>query len=110
MLTKVIRLSMLSVLPILAICYLFPQQVLSIYSDSSELIQASVNSLYVVGLAALALCFGILAIVHGYAFFNQNLYARRTLLQILSKPYAQHYQDNRNDQRGHRCLRNRYAA
>lgn len=59
MLTKVIRLSMLSVLPILAICYLFPQQVLSIYSDSSELIQASVNSLYVVGLAALALCFGI---------------------------------------------------
>lgn len=59
MLTKVIRLSILSVLPVLAICYLFPQQVLSIYSDSSELIQASVNSLYVVGLAALALCFGI---------------------------------------------------
>ena len=32
---------------------------LSIYSNSSELIAASIPSLYVVGLAALSFCFGI---------------------------------------------------
>ena len=36
-----------------------PHYVLSIYSNSSELIAASIPSLYVVGLAALSFCFGI---------------------------------------------------
>ena len=58
-LRRIVKLSMLSVLPVLLICYIFPHYVLSIYSNSSELIAASIPSLYVVGLAALSFCFGI---------------------------------------------------
>lgn len=58
-LRRIMKLSMLSVLPVLLICYVFPHHVLSIYSNSSELISASTPSLYVVGLAALSFCFGI---------------------------------------------------
>jgi len=59
MLGKVFRLALLCVLPILLVCYLFPRSVLSIYSDSNELIAESVASLYVIGLSALAHCFGL---------------------------------------------------
>ena len=58
-LRRIMKLSILSVLPVLLICYIFPHYVLSIYSNSSELIAASIPSLYVVGLAALSFCFGI---------------------------------------------------
>ncbi|MBR5462924.1 MATE family efflux transporter [Butyricimonas virosa] len=58
-LRRIVKLSMLSVLPVLLICYTFPHYVLSIYSNSNELIAASIPSLYVVGLAALSFCFGI---------------------------------------------------
>ncbi|BEI56759.1 MULTISPECIES: MATE family efflux transporter [Butyricimonas] len=58
-LRRIVKLSMLSVLPVLLICYIFPHYVLSIYSNSSKLIAASIPSLYVVGLAALSFCFGI---------------------------------------------------
>ncbi|MFR7877449.1 MAG: MATE family efflux transporter [Butyricimonas paravirosa] len=57
-LRRIVKLSMLSVLPVLLICYIFPHYVLSIYSNSSKLIAASIPSLYVVGLAALSFCFG----------------------------------------------------
>jgi putative MATE family efflux protein len=58
-LRRIMKLSMLSVLPVLLICYVFPYYVLSIYSNSLELIAASTPSLYVIGLAALSFCFGI---------------------------------------------------
>ena len=58
-LRRIVKLSMLSVLPVLLICYIFPHYVLSIYSNSSKLIAASIPSLYVVGLAALSFCFAI---------------------------------------------------
>lgn len=56
-LRRIVKLSMLSVLPVLLICYIFPHYVLSIYSNSSKLIAASIPSLYVVGLAALSFLF-----------------------------------------------------
>lgn len=59
MLGKVFRVAVLCVLPILLVCYIFPQQVLSIYSDNTELITESVSSLYVIGISALAFCFGL---------------------------------------------------
>lgn len=59
MIWKVVRFSMFCILPVLTLCYLFPEAILSIYSNNSELISASVDSLYVVGVAAIALCFGI---------------------------------------------------
>lgn len=56
---RIIKLSMLSVLPVLLVCYILPREVLSIYSNSEELIEAAIPSLYVVGMAALSFCFGI---------------------------------------------------
>lgn len=56
---KVTRFATLCILPVLTFCYLFPQTILSIYSDNAGLIADSVSSLYVVGVAAIAFCFGI---------------------------------------------------
>lgn len=58
-LTRIIKLAMLSVLPVLLVCYILPREVLSIYSNSEELIEAAIPSLYVVGIAALSFCFGL---------------------------------------------------
>ena len=58
-LSRIMKLAVFSVLPVLLVCYIFPHQVLSIYSNSSELIAAATPSLYVVGLSAIGFCFGL---------------------------------------------------
>lgn len=56
---KITRQSCLAVLPILFCCLLFPQLVLSIYTNDPLLAEASVPSLYVICFAALTLGFGM---------------------------------------------------
>ncbi|GHV69146.1 MATE family efflux transporter [Bacteroidia bacterium] len=57
---KILRLSMLCIIPVLAFCIFFPSTILSIYTDDAELIRHAIPTLYVACLGAVSLCFGII--------------------------------------------------
>lgn len=56
---KIVRQSFIAVLPILLCCALFPRLVLSVYTDDILLAAASIPSLYIIGVAAFMMCFGM---------------------------------------------------
>lgn len=58
-LSKTLRLSLISILPVLLCCIFFPGLILSVYTDDVALAMASVPSLYVVCGASVAMCFGM---------------------------------------------------
>lgn len=58
-LLKIFRLSFVSILPVLLCCLFFPRLVLSIYTDDLQLSLASIPSLYVICVAAIAMSFGM---------------------------------------------------
>lgn len=56
---KIFRSTLLCIMPVLLCCLIFPDLLLSIYTDNHELVLASVNSLYVLCLAAVSIGFGM---------------------------------------------------
>lgn len=56
---KIMRQSLIAVVPILLCCLLFPHLVLSIYTNDLELANACVPSLYVICVGAIAMSFGM---------------------------------------------------
>lgn len=58
-LVKILRLSLVSILPVLTFCVLFPTLLLSVYTNDALLASASVPSLYVICIAAIAMSFGM---------------------------------------------------
>lgn len=58
-LRKILRLSLLSILPVLLCCTLFPSAILSIYTNEPLLAQASISSLYIVCIATISMSFGM---------------------------------------------------
>ncbi len=56
---KVIKLCVVTILPIVALFLLMPRTILSIYSDNPQLVELTVNSLYVTVLVCLCHCVGI---------------------------------------------------
>ena len=57
---KVSRFSLFCIIPVLSLCYFFPNLVLSVYSNNPGLVAESIHALYVIGLAAVTFCFGII--------------------------------------------------
>lgn len=56
---RIFLMSILCVIPVIAICVCFPEAVLSIYTDSPELIASSVPSLYVVCISVISMAFSM---------------------------------------------------
>lgn len=59
-LKRTIILSMCCLSPILLLCVAYPESLLSIYTDDVSLIQDSIGSLYILGIATLALSSGVI--------------------------------------------------
>lgn len=55
---KILRLSLLSIIPLILICLIFPQFMLSIYTNNQDLILAAIPSVYVIAVGAVAICIG----------------------------------------------------
>lgn len=58
-LIKILRLSLISILPVLLACILIPQTILSVYTNDPALAQASIPSLYVICIATVSMAFGM---------------------------------------------------
>lgn len=58
-LIRILRLCFLCILPVLLVCIFFPSWILSVYTNDTLLTAASVPSLYVVCIAAVAMSFGM---------------------------------------------------
>lgn len=58
-LAKIFKLSIVSILPVLLCCLLFPSVMLSIYTNDTALAASSVTSLYVICIATISMSFGM---------------------------------------------------
>ena len=57
--SKTIGQSLIAILPVLLCCFLFPRLLLSIYTNDMVLADASIPSLYVIGITSIAMSFGM---------------------------------------------------